>query len=232
MQPSVTGTFTTVTGAQITPSTAFTVDYTAPPCPSSSRPTPLRAAHPVLAASNVSAPTAPNTSPSPGQPVSATFKVTNTGTGTAEGPWNDSVYVGTSSTYSSSDALLERIPQTSNIGPGDSYDVTVQAFLPPLPAGGNYQLIRRARQRREGVGSLRGHPGGLAPLRGVSSARSRQRARQYDGRRRPGPLRPGHRRRQRRHQGQPQPARGGPAGQPGRVPDGEFLDGAGIGVVR
>ena len=53
---------------------------------------------PVLAASNASAPTAPNTSPSPGQPVSATFKVINNGTGTATAPWSDSVYVGTSST--------------------------------------------------------------------------------------------------------------------------------------
>jgi hypothetical protein len=139
--PKVTGTFSTVNGAQITPSTAFTVAYTASSVSLVVEAHTAPGGPPVLAASNVSAPTAPNTSPSPGQPVSATFKVTNTGTGTAEGPWNDSVYVGTGSTYSPSDALLERIPQTTNVGPGDSYDVTVQAFLPPLPAGGNYQLF-------------------------------------------------------------------------------------------
>ena len=140
-QPSVTGTFSTVNGAQITASDAFTVDSTASFVSLVVEAHTAPGGPPVLAASNVSAPTAPNTSPSPGQPVSATFKVTNTGTGTAEGPWNDSVYVGTSGTFSPSDTLLERIPQTSNIGPGDSYNVTVQAFLPPLPAGGNYQLI-------------------------------------------------------------------------------------------
>ncbi len=139
-EPSVTGTFTTVTGAQISPTAAFTVNYTA-----SSVSLVVQGSSAggtvVLAASNVSAPTAPNTSPSPGQPVSATFQVVNNGTGTAEAPWNDSVYVGTTSTYSPSDVLLERIPETSNVGPGDSYDVNVQGFLPALPAGGNYQLI-------------------------------------------------------------------------------------------
>ncbi|MFZ0249831.1 MAG: carboxypeptidase regulatory-like domain-containing protein, partial [Acidimicrobiales bacterium] len=89
----------------------------------------------------MSAPTAPSTSPSPGQPVTATFQVTNTGSGTATAPWNDSVYVGTSTTYNSSDVLLERIPHTSSVGPGDSYNVTVNGYLPPLPAGGNYRLF-------------------------------------------------------------------------------------------
>jgi hypothetical protein len=140
-EPSVTGTFSTLNGAQITPSAAFSVGYTASAVSLVVGANTAPGGTVVLAASNVSAPTAPNTSPSPGQAVSATFHVTNTGTGMAFAPWNDSVYVGTSGTYNSSDVLLERISQTTSVGPGDAYDVTVQAFLPPLPAGGNYQLI-------------------------------------------------------------------------------------------
>jgi hypothetical protein len=139
-EPTVTGTFTTVNGAQISPTAAFSVSYAASSFSlvvsgSSGGGTV------VLAASNVSAPTAPNTSPSPGQPVSATFQVVNNGTGTAEAPWNDSVYVGTGTTYDPSDLLLERIPTTNRVGPGDTYDVTVQAFLPPLAAGSDYHLF-------------------------------------------------------------------------------------------
>ncbi|HWE54116.1 MAG TPA: carboxypeptidase regulatory-like domain-containing protein [Acidimicrobiales bacterium] len=147
-EPTVTGTFTTVNGAQITPTSAFTVAYLPPPNPPPAVSAVSLVVEPsaatgtvVLGASNVSPPTAPNTSPSPGQAVSATFQVTNNGTGTALPPWNDSVYIGTSSTYTPSDVLLERVPSTKNVGPGASYDVTVQAYLPPLPAGSDYQLI-------------------------------------------------------------------------------------------
>ena len=92
---------------------------------------------PSLEASNVSAPTP--ASPVPGDPVTATYTVTNTGA-FVNGSWTDSVYLDTGGTYTPGDTLLERIPQTRTLAAGGTYTGDISTYLPAIPAG-SYSLI-------------------------------------------------------------------------------------------
>jgi hypothetical protein len=82
-------------------------------------------------------------SPYPGQTVTGSFTVTNTGTGTAKGAWYDSVYIGSSPAYQTGDKLLERIngfAPSGGLPAGQSYTDQISAALPTL-APGTYYLI-------------------------------------------------------------------------------------------
>lgn len=78
----------------------------------------------------------------PGQRLSGSFQVTDIGPGTATvaGGWEDSVYLGTGSTYEPGDALVERVAHASPLGAGQSYTTSIAAEVPPVPPG-TYHLI-------------------------------------------------------------------------------------------
>ena len=58
----------------------------------------------------------------------------------ATGGWEDSIYLGTGTTYAPGDQLLERIPHDTVLSPGASYTNTVSAVIPAVSAG-SYHLI-------------------------------------------------------------------------------------------
>ena len=77
---------------------------------------------------------------SPGQSATINWQVTNQGTGSASGTWEDSVYLTTSGTIDSSAILLGRVDQTSPLAAGASYTGTLTASMPAVPVG-TYKIV-------------------------------------------------------------------------------------------
>ena len=136
---TISGTFATVTGAIAGGGVGYTLTYA-----TSKR----RVILTVVSASALRSLTAGGvtpltpTTPVPGETVTGSFTVTNTGTQKVSGSWVDSVYLasGPATTYQSGDALLERIPHSGTLTPGAHYTGHITAQLPVVPAG-PYHLI-------------------------------------------------------------------------------------------
>ena len=80
--------------------------------------------------------------PAPGEIVTGSYTVRDTGSAVSSS-WDDSVYLATGATgttYSTSDPLLERIPQTQALAAGSSYTGHLSFPLPDI-ATGTYHLI-------------------------------------------------------------------------------------------
>ena len=93
-----------------------------------------------LAVSNASAPA----SASPGQYVSVSWVVTNVGTDTADASWTDAVYLSTDATLdTATDTPLATISTASQspLPDGRGYIVSMDVFLPPGTAAGDYHLL-------------------------------------------------------------------------------------------
>jgi hypothetical protein len=137
---TVSGTFTTVTGAIAGGGVGYSVTYLA---------TGKRVQLTVISASALTSLSASGVSTltpataAPGQRVSASFTVTNTGTQTAAGSWIDSLYLasGSATTYQPGDILLEKLLKTGTpVAPGGHYTDQVTVTVPVVPAG-TYHLI-------------------------------------------------------------------------------------------
>ena len=135
---TTSGQFANVTGTLAGNGLGYQVNYN----PGSSNYTTINVvAASVLTGLTASDVTIPTPSPlAPGQPFTASFTVTNTGTQAASGGWEDSVYLGTGNSYQAGDTLVARIPHTTTLAPGASYTDDVNVTL-PLVAAGTYSLI-------------------------------------------------------------------------------------------
>ncbi len=136
-----TGTFAAVTGQIAGGGVAYSVDYAATTdfgTPGATLDVVSASVLQSLSAGSVTLPT-PST-PVPGEQITGSFSVTNTGADPATGSWQNSIYLGTGTTYQPGDTLLQRIPHTGPLAPGASYTVPVSASLPFVPAG-SYHLI-------------------------------------------------------------------------------------------
>ncbi len=95
---------------------------------------------PALEATSVSA--VSPTSPVPGQTMSGSYSVTDTGAA-VNASWQDSIYLapGASGTaWSGSDTLLARLPETRSLAPQGSYAQSFSLTLPDV-APGSYHLV-------------------------------------------------------------------------------------------
>ncbi|HTX00064.1 MAG TPA: carboxypeptidase regulatory-like domain-containing protein [Acidimicrobiales bacterium] len=95
---------------------------------------------PALEATSVSA--VSPASPVPGQTMSGSYSVTDTGAAVSAS-WEDSIYLApgaSGTTWSGSDTLLARLPETQSLAPQASYS---QSFSVPFPdvAPGTYHLV-------------------------------------------------------------------------------------------
>jgi len=108
-----------------------------------------------LKASNVSTPTPKSVNP--GKTFTVSYKVTNTGESTDPGGWEDSLYVGTGTTYQSGDTLLARIPHATTLDPGVSYTNTITVKAPNVSPSSNYHVIVVPDSAGEVVGATFGN---------------------------------------------------------------------------
>jgi Carboxypeptidase regulatory-like domain len=77
----------------------------------------------------------------PGQTLSGTFAITNNGSTTADGGWNDSVYLGTTTTYAPGDSLVDRVEHDANLAGGGNYTADFSGFVPPVGAGPYFLIV-------------------------------------------------------------------------------------------
>jgi hypothetical protein len=91
----------------------------------------------------IASPTAPSTAVSNSQ-INVSWQVKNTGTVAAPGPWNDSVYIGSSPSFDPNiDTLITSFDEASNapLAAGASYTESRSITLPAVPAGHEFLFI-------------------------------------------------------------------------------------------
>ena len=75
-----------------------------------------------------------------GQNIQVTLQVTNRGTTTATGNWNDSIYLAVGPTLSANDLLLGRVTHSGDVAGLSTYTETLTAPIPGL-VDGTYRII-------------------------------------------------------------------------------------------
>ena len=91
-----------------------------------------------LSLSNVAAPTAATA----GQQITVTWQVTNQSTNNATGNWQDSVYLSSTPTITSSSILLGAAQHSGGLNANGSYNGTLSAPVPALAPGSYYVLVQ------------------------------------------------------------------------------------------
>jgi len=76
----------------------------------------------------------------PGQSLSLSWTVKNSGTATATGPWNDDVYLA-SDAQGDNEILLGTFPDGSSLAPGARYTSSEQVALPALATGQGWLVV-------------------------------------------------------------------------------------------
>ena len=127
---SVSGNFASVTGLspffteQLNPASLELVNGSATPV--------------ALMLTQATAPTAATV----GQQITVNWQTTNTGGNDANGNWQDSVYLSTTPSITSSSILLGNAVHQGGLTAGASYNASLTAALPFLPPGNYYVLVR------------------------------------------------------------------------------------------
>jgi hypothetical protein len=85
--------------------------------------------------------TAPTTATT-GQPIAVNWQVSNAGSTDATGSWRDSVYLSPTQTIASSSVLLGSVTHSGGLAADASYNASLTAAVPTLPAGDYYVLVR------------------------------------------------------------------------------------------
>ncbi|MGO9114375.1 MAG: beta strand repeat-containing protein, partial [Thermoguttaceae bacterium] len=91
-----------------------------------------------LSLSNVAAPTAATA----GQQITVTWQVTNQSTNNATANWQDSVYLSSTRTITSSSILLGAAQHSGGLNANGSYNGTLSAPVPALAPGSYYVLVQ------------------------------------------------------------------------------------------
>jgi RHS repeat-associated protein len=90
-----------------------------------------------LALTSVTAPTTATT----GQDITVNWQVTNQSANAANGGWQDSVYLSTTPTITSSSTLLGSVAHTGGLAANGNYNASLTAALPALPVGDYYVIV-------------------------------------------------------------------------------------------
>jgi hypothetical protein len=77
----------------------------------------------------------------PGQNMTVTYSVFNTGSNTAVGSWEDAVYLSPTTNWSISDPLFADVEHTGNVPPNTGYTNTVTAPVPGILPGDYYVIV-------------------------------------------------------------------------------------------
>ena len=77
-----------------------------------------------------------------GQDATITYSVTNDGPNVAIGPWTDTLYLSTDTTWDIDDKRFAEVQRSGNVLPGASYSGTVTAPMPGLLPGDYYLIVR------------------------------------------------------------------------------------------
>jgi len=80
---------------------------------------------------------------SAGQPISVSWTVTNSGTGsTTAGTWLDKIYLSTDATIGASDVSIGAVTRIGDLGVAQSYSDTLDAYIPASVSGNYYVIIK------------------------------------------------------------------------------------------
>ncbi len=79
----------------------------------------------------------------PGEPISVQWQVTNTSTEPAAGNWADSVYLSSDANWDINDIPLGKASFSGTLDPGQSYNLSLDAVMPPTEPG-DFRVIVRA----------------------------------------------------------------------------------------
>ncbi|MFI5379361.1 MAG: CARDB domain-containing protein, partial [Tepidisphaerales bacterium] len=74
--------------------------------------------------------------------MAITYTINNLSAQTAQGSWDDAIYLSTSNTFDATATLLGTTTHTGNVAPGGSYTATVTAPVPGLNPGNYYVIVR------------------------------------------------------------------------------------------
>jgi hypothetical protein len=77
----------------------------------------------------------------PGQNMTITYSVFNTGANTAIGSWEDAIYISPTTNWSIVDPLFATVMHTGNVPPGSGYTNTVTAPMPGVLPGDYYVIV-------------------------------------------------------------------------------------------
>jgi hypothetical protein len=78
----------------------------------------------------------------PGQNLTVTYTVSNQGSNTALGSWQDSLFISPTTNWDVTDPLFAKVQHTGDVPPGGSYTNTVTAPFPGLVPGDYYVIVR------------------------------------------------------------------------------------------
>lgn len=78
----------------------------------------------------------------PGQNMTITYSVMNTGSNTAIGSWEDAIYISATTNWTINDPLFATVLHTGNVPPGGGYTNTVTAPTPGVLPGDYYVIVR------------------------------------------------------------------------------------------
>jgi RHS repeat-associated protein len=106
---------------------------------------------PDLAASGVAFSPA---SAGPGQPVTVTWQVANSGRGAAAGSWVDAIYLSPTPTLGPDARLFTTVPHGGGLAAGQSYSGSTTLALPPVPQGTDYVIVQADWRNQVNEGSF------------------------------------------------------------------------------
>jgi len=84
----------------------------------------------------------------PGQNVTISYRVENRSTGTAYGPWTDSIYLSSDNRYQMTDKLIGRVTHVGDLEGLGSYTETLTAPLPAVIEGSYYIIVVNDSQQK------------------------------------------------------------------------------------